>query len=129
MHGCDLLEFKVLEQRSALRFEFEKVLNFCEGLSGVLDILLGKLTSTIVFEDCRISVGFGLDLQDGGLGSKFDVISSCLSLIDSSECVVQDHLLFGDLRSNNGAFVDIRQINFHQVKVNNLCMSTNEIFA
>lgn len=123
-HGCNLLEFKVLEQRITFRFEFEEVLDFCECLSCKLDVLLGNLTGTLVFEDCSISVGFGLNLQDGGLGSKSDVICSCLSFVDSPKCFIQDHLLFGDLSCNDCSLVDIGEINFHQIKVQNVCMST-----
>jgi hypothetical protein len=129
MHGVDLLNFIILKQRLALRFKFEQTLNFVERLSGVVDVLLGKLTGTFVFEDRRISVGFGLDLQDGGLGSKSDVIGSCLGFINSSKCFIQDHLLFGNLSCNDRALIDIWQINLHEEKVNDLCMSTFEIFT
>ena len=113
MHRSNLLELIVFEQRGALRFEFKEILYFCEGLSGELDILLGKLTSSIVRDDRSISVGFRLDLQDGGFGSQFNVIRSRLSLIDGPECLIQDYFLLGNLSFNDCSFVDIWQIYLH----------------
>ena len=113
MHRCNLLELIVFEQRGILRFEFNEILYCCEGLSGELDILLGKLAGSIVRDDCSISIGFRLDLQDSSLGSQFDVIRSRLSLINGPECLIQDNFLLGNLSFNDCSFVDIWQIYLH----------------
>ena len=110
MQSCDLLDLVVFEQGIALGFEFQKILNFCEGFSRELDILLGKFTSSSVYFDCRFFLGFSLDFQDGSLRLKFDVVSSLLSLVNSPECLIQHHLLFGYLSFNDCSFVGIWQI-------------------
>ena len=81
MHRCNLLDLIVFEQRGA-RFELNEILYCCEGLSGELDILRGKLTGSIVLDDCSISIGLRLDFQDGSLGSHFDIIRIRVSFIN-----------------------------------------------
>lgn len=52
LEGADPLQSVVLEEGCSWVREVEPLLDFCEGVSGVIDVLLGNITGALVEDDC-----------------------------------------------------------------------------
>lgn len=111
LQSIESLVSEVLQERDLGNGELQFLLNILESSSGILNILHGDTTCTLVEHHGSASRGVSIDNVDLGQSCCLDVFSFLSDFLHGSQLIIGGLLLVGNFCGNDGPLVNIRQVN------------------